>query len=137
MSDRIRRAEYYYTHVPDTPGEAWRIAHALHEAGVNLIAFSAFPAPGKGSQVDFIPEAREPFLKTCKAAGLTMIGPKTCFLIDGAERPGAVASILARLADAKINVTAMDATCAGGARWGAILWVKPTSVDAAARALGI
>ena len=137
MSDRIRRTQYYYTHVPDQAGEAWRIAHALHEAGVNLLAFSAFPAGEHGSQVDLIPSEKEPFLAACRKAGWKLVGPKTCFLVDGAERPGAVASILARLADAKINVTALDATCAGGGRYGAILWVKPESVEAAARALGL
>ena len=137
MADRIRRTEYWYTYVPDTPGQAWRIVRALEEAGVSLLAFSAFPASGKGAQVDLVPEAREPFLKACKGAGLTLVGPKTCFLVDGADRSGAVASILTRLAEAKINVTALDATCAGSGRWGAIFWVKPAAVEAAAKALGV
>jgi hypothetical protein len=137
MADRIRRTDYWYAHVPDTPGQAWRIVHALQEAGVNLLAFSAFPASGKGSQVDLVPEARDPFLKACKEAGLTLTGPKACFLIDGTDRTGAVASVLARLAEAKINVTALDATCAGSGRWGAIFWVKPDAVEATAKALGI
>jgi hypothetical protein len=137
MADRIRRTDYYYTHVPDTPGEGWRIVRALHETGVNLLAFSAFPSPGKGSQVDLFPVDRDPFLKACKGAGLTLTGPKTCFLIDGTDRAGAVADVLARLAEAKINVTALDATCAGSGRWGAILWVKPGDVEAAAKVLGV
>jgi hypothetical protein len=137
MADRIRRTEYWYTYVPDTPGEGWRVMHALEEAGVSLLAFSAFPAGGKGAQVDLVPEARESFLKACKAAGLALTGPKTCFLVDGADRAGAVASVLSRLAEAKINVIALDATCAGSGRWGAIFWVKPAQVDAAAKALGV
>jgi len=47
-----------------------------------------------------------------------------------------VAEVLKRLADAKINVTALDAVCTGGGRYGAILWVKPASFEAAAKALG-
>src|SRR5262245_52831965 len=81
MSDQIRRADYYYTHIPDKPGEAFRILHALHEANVNLLGFSAFPSPGKGAQVDIVPDGREPFLAACKKAGLTLVGPKTCFLV--------------------------------------------------------
>jgi hypothetical protein len=137
MADRIRRTEYYYTHVPDRPGEGWRLVHALQAAGVNLVAFSAFPDPGKGSQVDLVPESVEPFLKACRKEGLNLVGPKTCFVIDGADRPGAVAGVLARLADAKINVIACDATCAGNGRWGAILWVAPASVSAASKVLGL
>lgn len=137
MSDTIRRAEYFYALVPDTPGEGFRLLSKLREGGVNLLAFSAFPATGGKAQVDLVPEKAEPFLKACKQAGVTVTGPKSCFLIDGADRPGAVAEIVKRLADAKINVTAADAVCAGGGRYGAILWVKPESMAAAAKALGI
>ena len=41
-----------------------------------------------------------------------------------------------KLADAKINVTAVDAACAGAGRFGAILWVEPRDVTRAARLLG-
>jgi hypothetical protein len=37
---------------------------------------------------------------------------------------------------AKINVTAVDAVTAGAGRFGAILWVKQSDVNRAARALG-
>jgi hypothetical protein len=40
-----------------------------------------------------------------------------------------------KLADANINVTAIDAVSAGGGRYGAILWVKSSDVGKAARAL--
>ncbi len=48
---------------------------------------------------------------------------------------GAIADILGKLADAKINVTAVDALCAGENRYGAILWVKPPDRKRAAKAL--
>ena len=41
------------------------------------------------------------------------------------------------LADAKINVTAVDAVCAGQGRYGALLWVKAPDVRKAAKALGV
>ena len=44
-------------------------------------------------------------------------------------------SNLARLADARINVTAVDAVTAGAGRYGVILWVKPRDYARAARAL--
>jgi hypothetical protein len=48
-----------------------------------------------------------------------------------------VAEVVKRLSEAKINITAMDALCAGGGRYGAILWVKPAAYEAAAKALGV
>jgi hypothetical protein len=46
-----------------------------------------------------------------------------------------VAEALQKLADAAINVTAVDGVSAGAGRWGAILWVKPQSVVKAAKVL--
>jgi hypothetical protein len=46
-----------------------------------------------------------------------------------------VAEVLQKLADAGINITAVDGVSAGGGRWGAILWVKPQSVNKAAKVL--
>jgi hypothetical protein len=137
MSDNIRRADYFYTTVPDKPGEGFRILGRMKEAGVNLLAFSAFPIPDGKAQVDFVPTDSERFLKAAKAEGIKVSARKQGFLVDGADRPGAVAEVVKRLSDAKINITAMDALCAGGGRYGAILWVKPASYEAAAKALGV
>jgi hypothetical protein len=136
MADSVRLVSYFYTHCADSPGEAFRLLSSLKEGGVNLIAFTAFPEGMNRCQVDFIPENPDLFLKAAHKAGLTVTDKKQCFLIDGADRPGAVAEVLKRLADAKINVTAMDAVCSGGGRYGAILWVKPAALAAASTILG-
>ena len=137
MADRIRRIDYFYTQVPDSPGEAFRLLSGLKEAGVNLLAFSAFPVPGSKSQLDFVPESPDTVTSAAKKAGITLSEKKQGFLIDGADRPGAVAEVLKRLSDVKINVTAVDAVCTGGGRYGAILWVKSASLEAAGKALGV
>lgn len=43
---------------------------------------------------------------------------------------------MAKLGDAKVNVTAVDAVCAGAGRYGAILWVASKDVSRAAKVLG-
>lgn len=135
MADNVRLVSYFHTHCPDSPSETFRLLSALKEGGVNLLAFSAFPDANR-TQVDFIPENPDLFLKAAHKAGLTVSDKKQCFLIDGADRTGALAEVLKRLADAKINVTAMDAVCSGGGRYGAILWVKPAALAAASTLLG-
>ena len=65
-----------------------------------------------------------------------MTGPKRALLVAGDDRPGVVGELMQTLADAKINVTALDAVCAGAGRYGAILWVAPRDVTRAARTLG-
>ena len=70
-----------------------------------------------------------------KAAGWKLTGPKRAFLISGDDRVGAIADIIGQLADAKINVIAVDAVGADG-RFGAILWVEPRTFKKAAQVLG-
>lgn len=86
--------------------------------------------------MDFIPEDGAAFKKAAKKAGLKFSRKKTGFLIQGKDKVGAIADILSKLADAKINVTALNAVSTGKGRFGAILWVKPESVRRAAKALG-
>jgi len=134
MADVIRKVSYFAMDVADKPGEAARVLTALSRAGVNLLAFSGFPR-GRRAQLDFIPEDVELFRKALSTAKLKVQSKKTGFLVQGDDRPGAVAEALQKLADAAINVTAVDGVSAGAGRWGAILWVKPQSVVKAAKVL--
>lgn len=131
MADTIQRVQYFYTEVPDEPGEGAKILSMLKEEGVNLLAFSGFPK-GRRAQIDFMPADQAAFKAAAKKAKLKLVGPKTGFLIQGDDRVGAIADIVTKLAEAKINVTAVDAVSAGSGRYGAILWVKPRDVKKAA-----
>jgi hypothetical protein len=136
MADEIRRVDYFYAMVPDKPGEGARILSALHQAGINLLGFSGFPAGARKSQIDCIPEDSKAFVKAARKAGLQISKKKTGFLIQGEDRPGAVAGVAGKLAAAGINVTAVQAVCAGAGRYGGLLWVKAPDVRKAAKALG-
>lgn len=135
MADTIQRVEYFYLLVPNKAGEGSRFLTALHEAGINLLAFSGFPE-GRGSQLDFVPADPAAFRQFARTAKWKLTGPKRAFLVCGEERVGAVAELHRKLAEAKINVTAIDAVCAGAGRYGAILWVAPRDVSKAAKLLG-
>ena len=134
MADSIRKIGYFAMDVADKPGEAVRVLQALSEAGVNLLAFSGFPR-GRRAQLDFVPEDVALFRKALTRAKLKVRPKKTGFLVQGKDRRGAVAEVLQKLAQAAINVTAVDAVSAGGGRYGAILWVKSKDVNKAAKAL--
>lgn len=134
MADEIRRVQYFYTEVADKPGEGAKVLGALKEAGINLLAFVAFPE-GRRAQLDFVPADHAAFKEAAKKAKVNLVGPKTSFLIQGEDRPGAVAEIVAKLSDAGISITAMQGIAAGAGRYGAILWVKPRDVNKAAKVL--
>jgi hypothetical protein len=134
MADTIRQVEYFYVQVPHKAGEGARALRTLKDAGVNLLAFSGFPA-GRRAQMDFIPADAAAFKSAAKASKWKVVGPKRGFLIQGDDRVGAIADIVGKLADAKINVTAIDAVSVDG-RYGALCWVAPRDVKKAAQALG-
>jgi hypothetical protein len=135
MADTIRIVEYFYVQAPSKPGVGASLLTELKNAGVNLVAFSGFPS-GRGAQIDFVPEDPRAFRAAARKAKWKVVGPKRALLVEGDDRPGAVGGIMATLGDAKINVTAVDAVCAGAGRYGAILWVTPKDVSRAAKALG-
>ena len=136
MADTIQRVQYFYIEVADKPGKGAQVLRMLQDAGVNLFAFSGFPK-GRRAQIDFIPADPVAFKMVAKKAKLKLLVPKTGFLVQGEDRIGAVTEIMAKLADAKINVTACDAVTAGEGRYGAILWVKPRDVQKTAKVLGV
>ena len=74
--------------------------------------------------------------KVARENGWRLSKTKKGFLIQGTDRVGACHRHLQKLADRKINVTAVDAVAAGKGRYGMILWVKPKDYGRAARALG-
>ena len=135
MADTARLVEYFYVMAPQKPGVGAALLTELRQAGVNLLVFTGFPS-GRGAQVDFVPEDAAAFRAVAKKAKWKLTGPKRALLLSGDDRPGVIAEIMQRLADATINVTAIDAVCAGANRYGAILWVAPRDVTRAARTLG-
>ncbi len=136
MLDTVRTAQYFKVQVPDRPGEAARCLGALEAADINLLAFLAFPR-NRRSQLDFVPSDPTAFKAAAKQAKWKIQGPKTCFLVEGEDRAGAVATHAASLAKAKVNIHATVAVCGGAGRYGVILWVKPKDVKRAAKALGL
>ena len=100
------------------------------------MAVHAFPK-GRRSQVDFVPSDPAAFKAAAKAAKWKVVGPKKAFFLQGDDRVGALVDYAAKLAEAKINVTATDALTAGAGRFAAIVWVKARDVKRAAKALGV
>ncbi len=134
MAETIRQVDYFYVEVPNKVGEGARILQTLKEAGVNLLAFSGFPA-GRRAQLDFIPADPDAFKGVARANRWKLVGPKRGFLVQGDDRIGAVADLLGMLAGANISVTAIDAVSVDE-RYGALCWVAPRDVKKAAKLLG-
>ncbi len=133
--DTIRKADYFSMETAHKVGEGARLLGALRDAGVNLLAFTGFPS-GRRAQVDFIPADTAQFRAAARKLKLKVGARKTVFLVEGDDRPGAIAEICEKLANAGINMIAMDAVAIGNGRYGAMFWVTPRDVNKAAKLLG-
>ena len=135
MADRVRKVNYCYAKVSARAGQGAAVLEEIQSAGVNLLAFSGFPIGGGKAQLDLVTEDMAAVRRVARKNGWRLSKTKKAFLIQGDDRVGACHRQLKKLADQKINVTAVDAVCAGKGRYAAILWVKPQVYARAARAL--
>ena len=136
MADVIRTAQYFKVQIADKPGTLADALAPLRDAGVNLLAVHAFPR-SRRTQVDVVPEDPTAFKNIARMHELKVLGPKMCLLVEGDDRPGALADLTDRLGSAKINMTAVTGLAAGQGRFGAILWVNPRDVKKAAKVFGV
>lgn len=136
MPDTIKAIQYFKIKVPNRPGVGARMLETFRKADVNLVGFSGFPRSGR-AQVDFVPSNPAAFTRAARHAKLKVVGPQTCFVATGKDRPGAVAALMEKLSAKKINVTALDAVAVGSGRYGAMFWVKKKDLARAKRALRV
>ncbi len=134
MRDTVRKVNYYALSVPDKPGQTFGVLATLVSAGINLLACAGSPK-GRRAVIEVVPDDTRKFTLAAKKAGLAFSHQRTGFLIQGEDRPGALADHLKLLADKDVNVVAVDGLSAGAGRWGAILWVAPEDVTRAGRLL--
>jgi hypothetical protein len=86
--------------------------------------------------MDFVTANLAGLRRVAKKNGWRLSATKKGFLIQGTDEVGAVHRHMQKMADRRINVTAVDAVAAGKGRYGMILWVRPKDYARAARALG-
>jgi len=135
MAYRVRKVNYCKLMVSSRAGQGEKILGAIRGAGINMHAFTGFPAGGGKSQVDLVSDDIASIRRLAKNEGWRLSDTKKAFLVQGSDEIGAIHRVIKRLADAKINIIAADAVAAGANRYGMLLWVKPKDYRAATRVL--
>lgn len=126
---------YHSIVLSNKPGEGAILLGALQAAGVNLVAVWGYPIKGKKSVVDLAPADRALFNKTVKKLGHAPSAAKKALLLQGADQPGALVGTLTALAEAGVNVHAVQAVTGGEGRFGAMLQVADADFAKAKRIL--
>lgn len=135
MADRVRKVRYCNVTVLNRAGQGAKVLGALKDAGVNMLAYSGFPAGGGKAKLDFVVENTAALRRIAKKEGWRLSKPKKAFLVQGSDEAGAALRHTQRLADQKINIVAADAVSAGKGRYGMIIWVNDRDYNRAAKAL--
>ncbi|MBW3664879.1 MAG: ACT domain-containing protein [Actinobacteria bacterium] len=120
----------------DQPGVLARIGRALGDAGVNIEGVSAFTGQGKGI-VHLLVDEPHKANQALAEAGFDVKAMRRVLVSDVADRPGALAELSQKLADAEVNIEqAYIATPGGGATPTRIVLVVD-DVDRGKAALGM
>jgi hypothetical protein len=135
MAHEIRRVEYFYTTVSDTPGESYRVLSLLADLGVRLLAFNAVPIGPTLTQFTLFPEEPERLHEL--GSGLRLDGPHPALLVQGDDVVGALSGIHEQLYEAGVNVYASNGVTSGRGGYGYLIYIRPEQFAAAARALGV
>ncbi len=136
MADRVRKVNYCYVTVPARAGQGAKVLGALSDARVNLLGFNGFPAGAGRAQLDLVASNVAAIRRVARKQGWKLSPVKKGFRVRGRDRAGACQEHVAKLAAAKLNVTAAQAVTTDGGQYAMLLWVKPRDFARAAKALG-
>jgi hypothetical protein len=137
MAQQISKVEYYSILIPNKPGEGARLLRTFSDAGVNLLGLWGYPKGAGKAQADVVPADVKAFAAAAKKAKIKAGKRLPGFLVQGEDKVGACGEVFEKLAAAKVNVRAVQATSAGCGCFGMFLQVDPKDVRKAAKALGI
>ena len=128
MANRVKKVNYCYAKIS-------KFLNTLKDEGINLLGFTGFPTGNGKAQIDLISDDMRGIRRVAKKNGWRLSNTKKGFLVQGDDRVGAAVSVLDKLSNEKINITAASAATAGKNRYGMIFWVKPKDYARSARLL--
>ncbi len=135
MASKIRRVEYFTTTIPDRPGQACELLSQFAKLGVNLVGMTAIPMGPESTWLTLYPSDSNLLLRAAQRMNITLNGPQHALLVQGDDEMGALAAVLAKLAEAGVNIFATYAVADGKGHYGDIINVRAEHYDRAVKTL--
>ncbi len=132
---KIERVTYFLANLDDRPGTLLKIMRDLKGKNITLAGLWGFATYEGKAQLYVVPKKPDKLRSEWKAAGL-LAEEGIGFFVKGADRTGALLSALEALANAGINIRAIDAIAVSG-QFGSFIWVHAADEKKAAAALGL
>jgi hypothetical protein len=137
MAFTVRRIDYFYIMVAESPGMAYEVLSELAEQGVNLVAITAVPFGPARTQLTVFPDDTAKMQRAAQQANLPLDGPHPALVVQGDDEIGALAQIHEKLVDANVHVSASTGVADGRGGYGYIIYLHPDEYERAAEALNV
>ena len=136
MAATVRQVAYCSVVVDDKPGVALRMLVQIAAAGVNLLAFHAVPLGIGKTQFVLFPDDLDDLAAIAQREGWALSPPQHAFLVQGEDRPGALAECHRLLADHDVNVVCSTGVTDGRGGYSYLIYVRHEDVDRVDALLG-
>ena len=137
MAFTVRRIDYFYIMVRETPEIGYEVLSELAEQGVNLVAITAVPFGPARTQLTAFPDDTAAMQRAAQQANIPLDGPHPALVVQGDDEVGALTEIHEKLRDANVHVFASTGVADGRGGYGYIIYVRPEEAERAAQALDV
>lgn len=129
----VTRITYFMADLEDKSGSLLKVMQDLKAQNIALAGLWGFSTQKKTGRLYVVPENADELRNVWESAGL-LSGEGIGFFITGENRTGVLNESLDALANAGINIDAIDAIAVGG-QFGSFIWVDASDVEKTAKAL--
>ena len=137
MAFTVRRIDYFYIMVKESPGIAYEMLSGLAEHSVNLVAVTAVPFGPARTQFTVFPDDTAKMQRAAEQANVSLDGPHPALVVQGDDEVGALAKIHEKLVDASVHVAASTGVADGKGGYGYIIYLHPDEYERAAKVLDV
>jgi hypothetical protein len=137
MAFTVRRFDYFYIMIEDTPEVGYEVFSQLSEQNVNLVAITAVPFGPARTQLTVFPDDTAMMKRVAQQSNIPLDGPHPALVVQGDDEVGALVQIHEKLRDANVHVFASTGVADGRGGYGYIIYVRPDEHQRAAEALGV